>query len=528
MNAKQILLRVFSGILALVCVLCLVLQGLGLKQALDCKSYWEEEGAKANESFDMLEDGINQLRDNELAYLDGVEEYEEGLEEYEEGEAALAAGAANLSDGQAQYDDGAAQLAAAHQLYDENMAKLQAAKAELEAGKAELEAGKARVAAGEAELAAHQQEYEEGKAQLAQVAPIYESAAAGRGQIEELKAERERYAELGMTNKVTELDFSIMLAEQAYQTSLGGYTLDGIMQQYEEGQAKIAEYEAGMAEVEAGRKQVAEGEARIADSERQIAEAEAKLAEAKAILDQKDQDLANAGDRLAAGYAEYAAGQETLANGAAQLADGLAMLGEYEGGQDQVVEGLEMVLATDTYYNKAKQPLVTAIADRMAPDFTYWTLDEEGLPVYLNGQKFLNLEKSLEVVSAGRAFLADTSDVVTKEITGRLLVWIAAAAAVVIGLVSAILGLFGRRIGALIPAALSMAASLAAIMLALFFGMEDPMSVIARTGTVGIVVVGVIALAVAALLVLIFAAIPGSGRTKPAAKAAETAEPAEA
>ena len=52
MNAKQILLRVFSGVLALVCVLCLVFQGIGLKQTLDCKAYWEAEGAEANENFD--------------------------------------------------------------------------------------------------------------------------------------------------------------------------------------------------------------------------------------------------------------------------------------------------------------------------------------------------------------------------------------------------------------------------------------------------------------------------------------------
>ena len=48
MNAKQILLRVFSGVLALVCFLCLVFQGIGMKQALDCKAYWEAEGAEAN------------------------------------------------------------------------------------------------------------------------------------------------------------------------------------------------------------------------------------------------------------------------------------------------------------------------------------------------------------------------------------------------------------------------------------------------------------------------------------------------
>ena len=528
MRAKQILLRVFSGVLALVCVLCLVFQGVGLKQALDCKSYWEKEGAEANENFDRLEDGILQLKDNELAYLEGVNAYEEGLEEYAEGEKALESGAAQLANGEAQYNDGASKLAAAHQQYEENMAKLNAAKAELEAGKAALEEGKAKVAAGEAELAAHQQEYEEGKAQLAQVAPIYQAALAAKAQVDNLRAQRDQYAAMGFEKKAAEMDLEIMLAEQAFQMQLGGYTMDGLMAEYEAGQAKIAAYEAGMAEVEAGKQQIAEGEAKIAESEKQIAEAEQKLAAAKAILDQKDQELANAGNQLASGRAQYEAGKDALDDGAKQLSDGLARLGEYEGGQDQVVEGLNMVIGTDTYYNKAKEPMVEAIADRLGSDFTYWSLDELGVPRILNGQRFLDLAKSLEVVRAGRSFLADTTGVVTKEITGRLIVWAVAAIAIVIGLVSAVLGLFGRRIGALIPAVLSAVAAVAAITLALVFGTENPMSVISGTGTVGIVLAGVIALAIAAVTVIVFAAMPGSGRTKAAPKAAETAAPAEA
>ena len=59
MKVRMILLRVFSGILAFVCVLCLALNGIGLKQMLDCKTYWEKQGADATENFDKLEDGIS-------------------------------------------------------------------------------------------------------------------------------------------------------------------------------------------------------------------------------------------------------------------------------------------------------------------------------------------------------------------------------------------------------------------------------------------------------------------------------------
>lgn len=521
MNAKQILLRVFSGILALVCVLSLVLTGYGFKQAMDCKSYWEEEGREAGEGFDKLEDGINQLRDNEDAYLTGVEAYEEGLEEYEKGEQDLEEGANKLSSGQAQYNDGASQLADAHQQYNENVAKIEAAKAQVEAGKADLEAGKAEVAAGEAELAAHQQEYEEGKAQLEAVTPIYNAAMAALARIDELKAQRDNYASMGplFEDKVAELDMAIAVAEASLDMQLGGYSINGIVSEYQEGQAKIAAYEEGQRQVAEGKQKIAEGEQKIAESEAEIAAAEQKLAAAKAILDQKDQELANAGDELAAGYAAYEEGKDKLKAGAQQLSEGLAKLGEYEGGEEQVKEGLDTVLATDTYYDAAKRPLLPAIAERLDPGFSYWKLDENGEPLVVNGQRFLSLAESLKVVRAGREFLADTTKLVTEEITGRAMISALAVLAVLIGLVTAILGLAGLRIGALVCAVLSMLSGIAALALSFFAGKEDPFSVIAGTGTVGIVLAGVAVLVFAALLVLIFAAIPGSGRNKKAAPA---------
>ena len=72
---------------------------------------------------------------------------------------------------------------------------------------------------------------------------------------------------------------------------------------------------------------------------------------------------------------------------------------------------------------------------------------------------------------------------------------------------------------ALVFAALSMLSGIGALALSFFVGMEDPFSVIAGTGTVGIVLAGGAVLVLASLLVLIFAAIPGSGRSKKAAPA---------
>ena len=149
---KKALLRVFSAILGLVCLAVLVLGVMDFGGVKTAKAYWEKTGQEAEENFELLENGIHMLKQNETAYTEGVAAYLEGKEDYEAGEEKLAAGAQQLSEGQANYDANAQKLAAAHQAYEENVQKLDAAKAQLEQGKQDLEAGKARVAAGEAEL----------------------------------------------------------------------------------------------------------------------------------------------------------------------------------------------------------------------------------------------------------------------------------------------------------------------------------------------------------------------------------------
>ncbi len=561
---KKIPLRICSGLLVLVCLISLVFAGLNLRGALDCKAYWEEAGAQADESFGLLEDGISRLKENENAYLEGVDAYEDGLEDYEAGEDALADGAKKLSAGEAAYADGAARLEAGQneynagaakleegkRQYQEGLAQLEAAKAQLEEGKAqlaqgeaELEAGKARLAAGEAELEAHRQEYEEGKAQIAAAEPLYQAALAGKAEIDNLIAERDRYAAMGplFQDKVTELNIAIAMAQAAYQADFGGTSLDGLIAQIEEGKAKLAAYEAGMAEVEAGRQEVAageakleEGRAKVAEGEAQIAEGEAKLAEAKAKLDAGEAELAAARQRLndgqaqldagaadlAKGYKDYAAGEDALKEGAAALADGLARLGEYEGGEQQVADGLNLVIGTDTYYDRAGRPLVRSIADRLGADFSYWKLDQDGNYVFLNGERHLDLDKAAQVVRAGRDFLADTSDVVTQELTGRIISLVAIAVACIAGLVAGILGLVGLRLGAMIPAILSAAAGLAASALILVDGMENPMSVISRTGnTVGVFVWACV-VSLLSLTVIVVAALTKTGAPAVAAPAA--------
>ena len=561
---KKLPLRILSGILALVSIFCLVFSGLNLRGAMDCKDYWEQVKKDAEESFDKLEDGILKLKENEEAYLEGVEAYEEGKDALEKGKEKLAtggaqlgygqaeynAGASKLAAGEAEYADAAARLAAAKKAYEDNLAKLNESKAALEegkkqlaAGEAALEEGKAKVAAGEQELAEHREEYEQGKAMLALVQPIYDIAMIGKQHVEETKAAYDDAVARGDHEQQLLLATELAGAEAAFQVSLGGYSLNSLIASVDEGKAKMAAYEQGQADVEAGRAQIAqaekdlaEGRAKIAENELKIADAEKKLADAKnqldaaesqlanarAQLDKGHQDLENASYQLSWGYASYNKGEKELAAGAEALAEGLDKLGEYEGGEQAVAEGLKLVIDSETYYNRAGKALVKSIADRLGDGFEFWKLDEDGNYLFLNGERSLDLDQALAVLKAARDFLKDTTDVVTKELTGRFVLIIAAAVAAITGLLAGILGLFGLKLGAMIPAIISIIAGLGTVILAIINGTECPMSVIAGTGnTVSVLTWAAILTAVAFGVVIV------AGLTKTAAPAAAAPAAAE-
>lgn len=521
---KNILIRVFSGILAFVCLCCLVVGGLNIKDILDCKGTWEETREEALESFELLEDGIAQLKENEAAYTEGIDAYEEGLETYDAGQKKLASGGAALSSGQAAYDANAEKLAAAHAQYQEGLQALEQGRAELAQGKAELEQGKAELEAGKAQLEANRQAYEEGKAQLALVAPIYSAAKPYYDSCMALKAEYDQAVADGDLIKAAILQEKVAAQQALLNASLGGYSMSTIISEYEEGQAKIAEYEAGQAKVAAGEKAVAEGERKVAEAEKTIAEGEAKLAASKAVLDENDRKLAEAKKELDKGYANYAAGQAQLQNGAAELAEGLKQLNVYEGGQQQVADGLDLVLATETYYNKKGDALVESIADRLGEDFSYWKYDENGVPLVLNGALAVDLDKALAVCTAGREFVEDTTAAVTEELTARVIHTVALMLAALIGLAAGIVGLFALALGSAITSSVCAFFAAAGLTTALVMGgFESPLSRIAGSSAPGLVcgmIITVLCAAIAHTVIGYVCAAKKSAAAKAAAAAA--------
>ena len=517
---KNILIRIFSGALALICLICLVIGAVNIKDILDCKDVWKKIREEALESFEMLEDGIAQLKENEEAYTEGVSAYEEGLESYEAGQNKLAAGGAALSSGQAAYDANAAKLAEAHKQYEEGQRKLEQGKAELAQGKAELEQGKAELEAGKAQLEANREAYEEGKAQLERVAPIYHAAKPYYDACMALKAEYDQAVADGDTVKAAILQEKVMQQQLLLNASLGGYSINTIITEYEAGQAKIAEYEAAQAKVAAGEKAIAEAEQKIAEGEKNIAEGEAKLAASKAVLDENDRKLAEAKSELDKGYADYASGKAKLENGAADLAEGLKQLEVYEGGQQQVAQGLDLVIATDTYYNKKGDALVESIADRLGQNFSYWKTDANGYPLILNDEQVLDLDKALRVCQAGRNFVDDTTEAVTKELTARVVHTAALLLASLVGLAAGIVGLFARALGSAITS--TVCAVLALIGLTAGFilgGFECPLSRIAGSSAPGIICGMLITLICAAAAHTVIGYICAAKKTKAAAAA---------
>ena len=112
--------KALSVLLILAALFGLLSSGLTLRDALTGKDYWSEKGKITDENLAKLEDGLNQLGENEQTYLDGRALLEQGKKDFAAGKDALAKGKAEyeagkklLTEKQGEYDAGVAKLAAA-------------------------------------------------------------------------------------------------------------------------------------------------------------------------------------------------------------------------------------------------------------------------------------------------------------------------------------------------------------------------------------------------------------------------------
>lgn len=221
-----------------------------------------------------------------------------------------------------------------------------------------------------------------------------------------------------------------------------------------------SQYDTGMQQLEAGKKALAENEAKLEAGKKQVADYEAGQAKYNSGLDEYyagRQKLVNGKAQLDEGKAKLEAAEKTIKEGEKsltdaekQLADGKAKLEEFEAGQKQVIEGIETVLASETYGN------LVSIADRLGPDYKY-----------LDSKDMLDTDQGLAAVAAAREFSAENGAVVTKELTARAVGAVLAIIAGVAALVAGAMGLIGTaKIAGIIAAASAVVAVIAAIVTA--------------------------------------------------------------
>ena len=85
---------------------------VNLNDILACKDYWEKAGEESTANMNKLEDGLNQLKENEQAYLDGKDQVADGEKALADGEKQYAQGLADYEAAPGKLADAEKQIAA--------------------------------------------------------------------------------------------------------------------------------------------------------------------------------------------------------------------------------------------------------------------------------------------------------------------------------------------------------------------------------------------------------------------------------
>lgn len=462
--------KILSVILILASIFGLVGGGIGLADTLECKDYWENKSEVSTADLNTLEDGLNTLAENKQAYIDGLAAYEQGSKDYDDGQK-------TLEDGKKEYEEGQKTLEEKEKEYNAGLAKLEDAEYKLSQARKTLEDNKQAYLAGKAQLAAYESVYPTAKAfvesdtgagkaaydavnaitggsseesvvtaaasqvatglitaqVLASIPADAKTQAIGQycaanGNIDPSSLTAEQTQTILTTAFSTQIN-SALSANLSTQTAnvASAYNAYYLVGAYEAGQAGVAEYEAGLDAYNKGLEAYYAGRETLLNGRGQLMEGKEKLEEAGKTINE---------------------GQKALNDAEQQLADGKAKLDEYESGQAQVIDGIETVLASETYGD------LVSIADRLGPDFKY--LDSNGI---------LDIDQGLAVVAAAREFSGDNGTVVTRELTLRAVGAVLAIIAGVVALVAGAIGLIGSsKIAGIIAAAAAVVAVVAAIL----------------------------------------------------------------
>ena len=351
----------------------------GLAQYNAAKAEYEAGKKKLAEGQAAYDAGKAQYDAGAKRLAEGQAAYDAGLAEYEAGEAAYAAGQQALAEGQAAYDSGLAQ-------YNEGKAQYDAAKAQLDSVsglyytvlplyneyldlQAQYDAAVAKgdligattllglvtaaklafeTQLGGNSISSLMQQYQSAQAQLdaaaAQLSAAEQQLAAGKAELDA------GYAQAAAAEQ--------QLAEAEQQLAAGKAELDA-------GKAELA---AAEKELAAGKAELDAGKAKLAAAEPQLSDAKNQLDTAKAQLDAGYAQLGDAGGQIAAGDAQLAEAAEQLEQGEQALKDAeeelssgrqtleenrdelnasLAALDAYSSEEEQLSEGVKLLLENE-------------------------------------------------------------------------------------------------------------------------------------------------------------------------------------
>lgn len=474
---KSALTTVISILLIVAGVFALVTAGFGVKDGLAIKHY-KEEDAKEADVVGQLEEAIGLLKENEQTYLEGVGTYTQGLSDYNAGQKAYNEGKATLTQGYKDYNAGKADLEQGYKDY--------------EAGKKAYEEGLKTIEAGQAQIDANTDAYNEGKELLSKIEPLMPLLNTyvqfRDGSIAKLPGFDS--AQAWFAAKVRPLAAELGLEIPEDVTDFPKYVQDMVT----EGQALIKQYEDGLAALEAGKAAAEEGKKQLEEAEKQLAAGEKQLADAE--------------KQLAAGEKDLAAGASELAAGAAQLADGKASLEEFENGMTLVDEYTMVCFKNEPIYRHNGDMAVPGPEQRLGEDFDWKKYDENGELVTLRtGEPYLDLDQCLVVCASFRESVDEHVADVTNELTMRLILYVAVALAGVLGILSGILGLSGKRAAitfGVITAVLAIACNVFG-MLTRYAGYTYPLEDGTYSGTLQLI--GIIVFTVAAIVFAVTAAV---------------------
>ena len=395
-SVKKTFLAICSVLLIVASLFSFYAAAAGIKDGLDIKAYKEADALEAD-VVGELEKAIGQLKENEQTYLDGVRDFEQGQKDYEDGQKKIADGEKSLAAGYADYDAGL-------KAYTE--------------GKAAYAAGLEEYAAGKALLDENTAAYEEGKALIDKIDPLMPLVnlyvSFRNGLLTRLPGFDD--AQLWFVEKVKPMAGDLGLELPDDVVDLPGY----VQAMVTDGKAQMKEYEDGLAQLQAAEKQ-------LTDAEQQLKDAEYQLASGK--------------QSLADGEAELAQGKIDLADGAKALEEGAAALKEFEDGMALVDEYTMTCYKNEPIYRYDGSMAVPGPEQRLGESFTWAKLDKNGEPVMINGHKYLDLDQCLVVCASFRDSVDEHVADVTRELYGRLGLYIAMILTGILSLAAGICGL---------------------------------------------------------------------------------------